>query len=284
MWGAFVQVLVDALTFLEGFVGSYGLAIILFTLFVRLITLPLTLKQIRSSKAMQELQPKIKELQQKYEDDREKQSQEMMKLYREAGVNPAMGCLPLIIQMPIWFALYRALFQMADNGILREGWLFLPSLAEPRGIDWLTNSANWGPETISYLILPILTVLTQVVVQRMLSPTMGGSAGGDDDNPMAGAMQQMTTIMPLMFGFFALQVPSGLALYWVTSNIFQLIQQLFLYGDTDALGLGGLSFGSVSDGSDGGPGAQPAAKALGSKSVKGQKKNGKSRGRKRKKR
>lgn len=276
MWGAFVQFLVDTLVFLEGFVGSYGLAIILFTLFVRLITLPLTLKQIHSSKAMQELQPKIKEMQKKYKDDRERQSQEMMKLYQEAGVNPMMGCLPLIIQMPVWFALYRALFDMADQGILQAGWWFLPSLAEPRGMDWLTNTANWGPETIAYLILPLLTVVTQVVVQRMLSPTMGAGGGDDDDNPMAGAMQQMTTIMPLMFGFFALQVPSGLALYWVTSNVFQLFQQVALYGDYDFFNLGTASV-------DAGAAAQPAAEAVSGKSVKGQKQDGKARGKKKRK-
>ncbi|MDQ7030569.1 MAG: YidC/Oxa1 family membrane protein insertase [Ardenticatenia bacterium] len=225
LWNAFVQLLIDALVFLHGLVGSYGLAIVVFTLVVRLVTVPLTLKQIRSSKAMQELQPKIKELQRKYKDDKERQTQEMMRLYREAGVNPASGCLPILIQMPIWIGLYRALFQMADQGILQEGWLWIPSLAEPRGLEWLTNTANWGVETVGYLILPVLTVVTQMVVQRMIAPTMSNS--GQDD-PSAAIMSQMNTIMPIMFGFFALQVPSGLALYWVTSNVFQIVQQYVL--------------------------------------------------------
>jgi len=225
LWNAFVQLLIDALVFLHGLVGSYGLAIIVFTLVVRLLTLPLTLKQIKSSKAMQELQPKIKELQRKYKDDKERQTQEMMRLYREAGVNPASGCLPILIQMPVWIALYRALFQMADQGILQEGWLWIPSLAEPRGLEWLTNTASWGPQTIGYLILPVLTVVTQMVVQRMIAPTMSSSS---QDDPSAAMMNQMNTIMPLMFGFFALQVPSGLALYWVTSNVFQIVQQYAL--------------------------------------------------------
>lgn len=225
LWSAFVQFLINALVFLHGLVGSYGVAIIVFTLLVRLLTLPLTLKQIRSSRAMQELQPKIKEIQRKYKDDKERQTQEMMQLYREAGVNPASGCLPILIQMPIWFALYRALFIMADQGILKEGWLWIPSLAEPRNLEWLTNWANWGPETIAYLILPILTVVTQLIVQRMIAPTMSSSSA---DDPSAAVMNQMNTIMPLMFGFFALQVPSGLVLYWVTSNVFQIVQQYFL--------------------------------------------------------
>lgn len=259
LWSAFVQFLINALVFLHGLVGSYGLAIIVFTLLVRLLTLPLTLKQIQSSRAMQELQPKIKEIQRKYKDDKERQTQEMMQLYREAGVNPASGCLPILIQMPIWIALYRALFIMADRGILREGWLWIPSLAEPRNLEWLTNRANWGPETIAYLILPILTVVTQLIVQRMIAPTMSSSSA---DDPSAAIMSQMNTIMPLMFGFFALQVPSGLVLYWVTSNIFQLVQQYFLMREKPLPGPAAspapsnpqLATGAV--GSDGQPGGE----------------------------
>ncbi len=285
LWSAFVQLLVNALVFLHGLLGSYGLAIIAFTLVVRLLTLPLTLKQIRSSKAMQELQPKIKEIQRKYKDDKERQTQEMMRLYREAGVNPASGCLPILIQMPIWIALYRALFIMANQGILREGWLWIPSLAEPRGLEWLTNRANWGPETIAYLILPVLTVMTQLVVQRMIAPTMSSAS---QDDPSAAMMNQMNTIMPLMFGFFALQVPSGLVLYWVTSNIFQILQQYFLMREKPSPAPAAVSTSAPSGPQPAGaqPGAGTAAggRRSGDES-KGQKTHGKqSRRRKRKKR
>ncbi len=285
LWSAFVQLLVNALVFLHGLLGSYGLAIIAFTLVVRLLTLPLTLKQIRSSKAMQELQPKIKEIQRKYKDDKERQTQEMMRLYREAGVNPASGCLPILIQMPIWIALYRALFIMADQGILREGWLWIPSLAEPRGLEWLTNRANWGPETIGYLVLPVLTVVTQLIVQRMIAPTMSTASS---DDPSAAMMNQMNTIMPLMFGFFALQVPSGLVLYWVTSNIFQILQQYFLMREKPSPAPAAVSTSAPSGPQPAGaqPGAGTAAggRRSGDES-KGQKTHGKqSRRRKRKKR
>lgn len=227
LWNALVEFLTNSLIFFDTAVGSYGLAIILFTLVVKLITLPLTMQQVRSSKAMQELQPKIKALQEKHKNDKERQTQEMMQLYKEYGVNPASGCLPLLIQMPIWFALYRALFALAEQGLLNEGWLWIPSLAEPRSISIFWPPENWTLATVAYLVLPILTVLTQIVVQKQMSPPTTASK----DDPSAAMMKQMNTIMPLMFGFFALQVPSGLTLYWVTSNIFAMFQQVLITGE-----------------------------------------------------
>lgn len=239
LWNALVDFLTNSLIFFHEMVGSYGLAIILFTLLVKLITLPLTMKQVRSAKAMQDLQPKLKELQDKYKGDKEKQTQEMMALYREHGVNPASGCLPLLIQMPIWFALYRALFVLADRNLLNEGFLWIPSLAEPRAITIFWPPSNWTVETIAYLILPILTVLTQFIVQKQMSPPTTASK----DDPSAAMMTQMNTIMPIMFGFFALQVPSGLTLYWVTSNVFAMFQQVLITGEFKLPGwLGGRTF------------------------------------------
>lgn len=229
LWGAFVQLIVDALVFLHNIVGSYGLAIVLFTILIRLLTFPLTLKQLRSSRAMQELQPKIKEIQEKYKKDREKQTQEMMRLYQEAGVSPLSGCLPMLLQFPIWIGLYQAILRLADEGLLQGGWLFIPSLAEPRGLDWLTNTANWGPHTVQYLLLPVVLVVTQLIVQRMMTPPSNNDGSRDPNQAM---MQQMMYMMPLMFGFFALQVPSGLSLYWVTSNLFQMLQQWIINNET----------------------------------------------------
>lgn len=209
-----VTPLMEILNALSGLAG-YGVAIILLTAIIRLVTLPLTFQSLRSSKAMQELQPKLQALQKKYGKDREKLSQEQMKLYKEAGVNPLAGCLPMIIQMPVWIGLYQALRKMAIDGLLHEGFLWIPSLAEPNG--WPPPDPMWA-----YLVLPVLTVVTQFVVQRMMSPS--------SSDPQQSAMNQMMLMMPLMFGFFAIQVPSGLALYWVTSNLFQLVQQYFTTG------------------------------------------------------
>jgi len=234
IWQAFIGVIATALTTFADLIGGFGIpyswgwAIILFTLVIKLLTMPLTLQQLRASKAMQALQPEIQKLQKKHKGDREKMSQAQMELYKEAGVNPLGGCLPMLVQLPIWFALYRALFQLAEQGLLDEGFFWVPSLAGPvneyAGLSWLwplPPAVGWVV-AIAYLILPVLTIVSQIIVQKMtVTPT---------PDPQQASMNQMMLLMPFMFGFFALQVPQGLVLYWVTSNIFSLIQQYFITG------------------------------------------------------
>lgn len=218
-----VQPLVNALVFLHDLLAgagldavpllggvSWGLTIILFTVVIKFITIPLTLQQIRSSKAMQELQPQLKELQKKYGKDRERMMQEQMRLYRENKINPAAGCLPLLIQMPVWFGLYQALFALANNSAtygFTGGFLWLPDLATPEGF----------PQ-----VLAVLTGVSQWVTQRMMTP--------QSNDPQQKTMNQMMQFMPIMFVFFAFSVPSGLVLYWVTSNLFSVVQQYFTMG------------------------------------------------------
>lgn len=211
-----VNPIIAALVGLNGLVGSYGLAIILLTLIVKLITLPLTVQQLRATKEMQKLQPELQALQKKHKSNREKVTQETMALYKEHGVNPLSGCLPLVVQMPVWIGLYRALLNMARSGQLEGGFLWIPSLALPQGIPPLVP-ASWP-----FFVLPILTVVSQYIVQKMTTPPA--------TDPQSNVMAQMMMIMPVMFGFFALQVPSGLALYWVTTNLFTLVQQGFVSG------------------------------------------------------
>lgn len=200
--------LADALVVLTNFLGSYGLAIVVFTIAVKFILLPLTIQQIRSSKAMMEIQPKLKELQKKYGKDREKLMQEQMRLYKEHKVNPAAGCLPLLIQMPIWFGLYQALITLSGRPeFAQSGFLWIRSLATVEGPPY---------------ILAILTGVTQWVIQRMMAPRT--------DDPQQKMMNQMMQFMPLMFMIFAFQVPAGLVLYWVTSNLFTFAQQYFTTG------------------------------------------------------
>jgi len=210
---------------------SWGFAIILFTLIVKIVTLPLNLQQARSMKATQELQPKLQELQKKYAKDKEKLAQAQMELYREHGVNPLGGCLPMLIQLPILFGLYQALYKLASTGeIVGQRFLWIPDLAFPTreiGIKWVWPPApefiGWAAAAL-YLILPVLTVVTQIAMQKMTT----SSAASKD--PQQAAMQQTMLIMPFMFGFITLQVPAGLTLYWVTSNIFSMIQQYFITG------------------------------------------------------
>lgn len=224
-----------ALIWLDNLLRSVGLpyhwgwAIILFTLIVKVVTFPLTLTQMRGMQAQKELQPKIQELQKKYGKDREKLSQEQMKLYREAGVNPLSGCLPLVIQMPILFGLYAALVAIGPN-LANANFFWIPDLGFPsytQGMGWLSEAFNNGDwyTLIAYLILPVLLMVSQFVMQKWMTPAMPQANSDSSDNPTAGMMKQMTYMMTFMFGFFTLQVPAGLTLYWVTSNALQMLQQ-----------------------------------------------------------
>lgn len=234
-WRVFVNLIGTALIAFDRMLTPYlpyhfGFAIILFTVSVRLITFPLNLQQIKSAKAMQALQPELKKIQAKHKDDREKLAQEQMALYREHGVNPLGGCLPVLVQMPIWIALYQALFQLSAEGLLTaEGFFWIPSLAGPvadysAGISWLFPLVDGAPpvgwsNALAYLALPVVLVISQFYMQQTLTP--------QTDDPQQQTMQQVMKFMPLMFGYFSLIVPSGLTLYWFTSNILALAQHHF---------------------------------------------------------
>jgi YidC/Oxa1 family membrane protein insertase len=223
----FVNPLINALIILNNILFSnYGLAIIVFTLLMRLATMPLTLRQIHSTRAMTTLQPKIQEIQKKYKDPKRRQ-EETMKLYREAGVNP-LGCiLPMLVQMPIWFALYRALRITVGGtpesvvGLSQRlyPWSYIGS-AVP-----LENRFLWmdlGQPDRSLLLALIVFVSTYVQQKLSTVPTT-------DPQKQAQA-QMMTWMMPLIFAWFTLSVPSGLAVYWAVSNITAVIMYYFVYG------------------------------------------------------
>ncbi len=222
-----------------GLTYHWGWAIILFTVIVKAVTFPLTLTQMRGMQAQKDIQPKIQELQKKYGKDREKLSAEQMKLYKEAGVNPLSGCLPLVIQMPILFGLYAALVAIGPN-LANASFFWIPNLGFPsysQGMAWLGEAYNAGDwyTLIAYLILPILLMVSQFVMQKWMTPAMP-QAADSGNNPTAGMTKQLTYMMTFMFGFFTLQVPSGLTLYWVTSNLLQMLQQWAI--TNNRLGLG----------------------------------------------
>lgn len=224
----------------------WGFAIIVFTLIIKLITFPLTLTQIRGMQAQKELQPKIQELQKKYGKDREKLSRAQMELYQEAGVNPLSGCLPLIIQMPILFGLYSALVALGPY-LTNADFFWIPDLSFPRytaGLSWipelwqagLSVPPSWAGSDYSgyyllfaYLILPVLLVVTQFIMQKWMTPATPG------DSTQANMTKQIGLMMTFMFGFFTLQVPAGLTLYWVTSNLLQMLQQWAVTSDRFSL-------------------------------------------------
>jgi len=233
--------------------NSWGWAIIVFTILVKLVTLPLTLKQLQSTKAQQQLQPKLRELQEKYGKDRQKLSEEQMKLYKEAGINPMGGCLPMLVQLPILWGLYQALYVLANPSIgqLQEARFFwIPDLSYPSlqvGTTWIGEAfaANDWAKLVTYFSLPILMLITQMLVQKMAQPSKAASGGQQD--AQARMMNQMMFFMPIMFAWITLGLPSGLTLYWTVSNILAVIQQYFVTG-----------WGGLSDWLPFLPGKQPA--------------------------
>lgn len=231
---------VTLLTFLYSiFNRDMVLAIIVFTILIRLLTYPLTAQQQRSSAAMQQLQPELKKLQDKHKNDREKLAQEQMRLYREYGINPLGGCLPLIIQFPIFIALYQAIIHALASTPLQlidlSGRLLIPGLNNVIPLEhlWLgmnlsqapnlTNISISNPASIIPLALPVLVVVTTWLQFKV---TMPPPAPSDDGKPnQAAAMSQsMGTVMPLMYGFFALSFSVGLSIYFIASNVIGIVQ------------------------------------------------------------
>lgn len=192
-----------------------GLAIILFTILMRVMLLPLTLQQFRSQRAMQRLQPDLKELQKKHGKDREKLQLETMALYKQHGVNPAAGCLPLVVQMPILFALYAALSNLAHtDAVFQQPWLWVARLDRP---DVLTLGGVALP-----FILPVFTAASQWVQQRMMTPPT--------DDPQQRMQNQVMQFMPVMMLYFGTTISAGVVLYWLTQNVAGIVQQYFQAG------------------------------------------------------
>jgi YidC/Oxa1 family membrane protein insertase len=204
---------------------NFGVAIIVLTLVVNGVIFPLTLKQIRASKAMQDLQPKIAELQKKYAKDREKLASEQMKLFKESGVSPAGCLLPLVIQMPIWIALYQAIMRVL--AVIPENLVGLSRYLYSWPIVYSTlplNNEFLGLNLASgNLILALLVGGTMWVQQKMVqTPT------ADPKQQQQASM--MLWIMPIFFAYLTLSFPSGLALFWITSNLFRIGVQYFIGG------------------------------------------------------
>jgi YidC/Oxa1 family membrane protein insertase len=205
--------------------NNFGVAIIVITLIVNGAMFPLTLKQVHASKAMQDLQPKIAELQKKYAKDKEKLSREQMRLFKESGVSPAGCLLPLVIQMPIWIALYQSIIRVL--AVIPENLVGLSRYLYSWPIVYSTlpleNHFLWLNLASGDIFLALLVGGTMWVQQKMVM------------TPAADPRQQsqssmMLWIMPIFFAYLTLSFPSGLALFWVTSNIFRIGVQYFIGG------------------------------------------------------
>ena len=202
IWGSFVGILSDLIDNVGTAVNSYGISILIVTLIVRFITLPFMVKQMKSMRAMQKLQPEMNALKEKYKDNQPKLNEETMKLFQKNNVNPIAGCLPLIIQMPVLIAFYQAI--MYNQQIREASFLFL----------------QLGDKDTTY-ILPILAAATTYLQQKT---TMV-----NNDNQQA---KMLLYLMPAMILFISASLPSALGLYWVYSNLFSIGQNFFMYRDS----------------------------------------------------
>ncbi|KAL0911697.1 hypothetical protein M5K25_019856 [Dendrobium thyrsiflorum] len=213
---------------------AYGFAIILLTVIVKAATFPLTKKQVESTLAMQNLQPKIKAIQERYAGNQERIQLETARLYKQAGVNPLAGCFPTLATIPVWIGLYQALSNVANEGLLTEGFFWIPSLGGPTtiaarqtgsGISWLIPFVDGHPplgwsDTAAYLVLPVLLIVSQYVSMEIMKPP--------ETDPSSKNTLLVFKFLPLMIGYFSLSVPSGLSIYWLTNNILSTAQQLWL--------------------------------------------------------
>ena len=221
-WGwfeFFMRPIFDLLVFLFHATGNFGVAIICLTLIVRLVMFPIAQKQFQSMAAMRKVQPKMKAIQERFKDDRARQQQEILKLYQQEKINPAAGCLPILLQIPVFYALYKVLLvsvEMRHQPFI----LWIKDLSAP---DPLTPLNLFGllhftpPQFLALGVLPILLGVT-MWAQFKLNPQQ-----------MDPTQQQIFAIMPWVMMFIMAPFASGLQLYWVTSNILTILQQWWLY-------------------------------------------------------
>jgi YidC/Oxa1 family membrane protein insertase len=234
-----LQPMINILIALSHFLlNNFGITIIVLTLIIRFALLPLTLKQLRATKKMQDLQPKIAELQKKYAKDKQMLAQEQMKLMKESGVS-ASGCaVPMLIQFPIWIALYQAviLALAAHPESLLNFSRYLYDWALPMAVLPLNNAFLGLNLATPNAVIAVLVGVSMWIQQKMVTNTQG------QDPRVAQQSQIMLWMMPIMFTFFSLSFPSGLSLYWLISNIFSVVAQYFVTG------WGGLSFRNMFSG------------------------------------
>jgi YidC/Oxa1 family membrane protein insertase len=195
--------------------GNLGVTIILFTLLIKLLLAPLTFKSIRSSKAMQDVAPIIKELQKKYKDDKQAFAQEQMKVYQQYGINPLAGCLPMLIQLPVFLIVYRAMLHVAQAWTGHKGFLWVTDLTQPEGI------------ADPYRILVFLAFIFQVIQTRMSLPNRAKRAQQDRQTQMQSNLITFSAALVLVFGWNFL---SAMVLYWAVQAVFSAVQQYFITG------------------------------------------------------
>lgn len=228
---------------LLGIPGAFGLSIISLTVLIRLLLNPLTHTQLKSMKKLAEIKPRLDELTKKHGSDKKRLQQEQLRLYQEAGINPAAGCLPALVQIPVFIALYNVFLQFLGNGdrlqivtrINKDIYPFLANFSLKSldlsffGADLATKPNEWQKIGPWLLLVPLITGLLQWLQTKLTVPAQPATNPSDTKkkDDFSKAMQTQTTvILPIMIGFFAYSFPLGLALYWNTFSVFAIIQQL----------------------------------------------------------
>ena len=196
--------LMVVLKFFYSYIGNFGFAIILLTICIKIIFWPLTQKSYKSMKGMQKLQPEMKKMREKYGKDKQKLNQEMMSFYKENKVNPLGGCLPMLIQIPVFFALYRVLLGSIE-------------LMHAPFILWITDLSAKDPYYVTPLIMGVTMFLQQKMTPTNMDPTQ----------------EKIMLMMPVVFTFMFLNFPSGLVLYWLTNNLLTILQQYLIRRQPD---------------------------------------------------
>jgi len=221
--------------------GSLAIAIIILTLIIRAALIPLTRKQLSSTRKMQMIQPQLKALQQQYRGDPQTLMAEQRRLYKENGVSMYGGCLPLLIQMPFLYALYDSMFKLITNNVDKinhDLYPFVPHLTShlPQAQMWFIWTSLAVPDTLH--ILPIIAALLTFAQMRMALPVRKKRQPGENPDPTSQAMGTTQYIMPLVTLFFGWTFPAGLALYWCVSTAFSAVQQYFINGNFGSLFVG----------------------------------------------
>ncbi len=238
--------------------GALGFSLVILTVLIRLILSPLTTAQLKSAQQLKKLKPELDKISKKYKNDKTRLHQEQLKLYQQAGINPAAGCLPLLLQMPILIALYNLFFTILNsnnldlvieeiNKVVYYPFLQIQSLnLSFLGFNLAHKPNQWQKFGWWLLAVPVITAVLQYYQTKLMTPSSSQSKAEKNKLPaktearkeddMSEAMQkQMSVMMPLMIGFFAYSFPLGLSLYWNTFTVFGIIQQHWLNRQLDKL-------------------------------------------------
>lgn len=216
MWDAFKDAIFFCIEFFYNFLQDWGLAIVVVTLILRLILFPLMQKQIKSSYRMQQFSPRLREIQEKYADDQQRQAEEMQKAYAEIGFNPITGCLPLLLQMPIFVALFQVLQEMGarTEGMVYSFYNILPSLITSPSVAFSQGFIEFLPYGILLLLFAFCTFLPTLLQQR------------GTNNPQKTQTMIMMGVMSLFMLWLGWGSPTGVLLFWATSSVFGVAQQM----------------------------------------------------------